>query len=174
MNAPTPAPFAPAPSAIAFREAMSRVAGAVHVIATNGSGGLSGATVTAVTSVTDNPPSLLVCLNQKSHTLAAIRANGAFSVQALSASQIGIARIFAGEGGVEGPARFRNEHGWLDIAAERQPLLPGALAIFRCRLAQLTPVGTHMIVIGAVEEALTSEAGNPQALVYLRRGYQEI
>jgi flavin reductase (DIM6/NTAB) family NADH-FMN oxidoreductase RutF len=170
MNAPMSSGKPPA--AIAFREAMSRVAGAVHIVATNGEGGLAGATVTAVTSVTDSPPSLLVCLNQKSRTLAAIRANGAFSVQALAAGQIAVAKLFAGEGGAEGAERFRVADGWTDLSSEGQPLLLGALASFSCRLVQLAPVGTHMIVIGAVEQA-NAEAGG-RALVYHRRGYVEL
>jgi flavin reductase len=159
-------------SAIAFREAMSRVAGAVHVIATSGPGGLSGATATAVTSVTDSPPSLLICLNQQSRTLASIRANGAFSVQALAADQIEVARVFAGAEGVEGAARFRPADGWTGLNGDSQPLLRGALASFSCRLSQLTPVGTHMIVIGAVEQA--EAGGDATALAYFRRAYRAL
>jgi flavin reductase len=168
MNAPAVSSNPVSP--IAFREAMSRVAGAVHVIATSGPGGLSGATVTAVTSVTDSPPSLLICLNQQSRTLAAIRANGAFSVQALAADQIDIARVFAGVKGAEGAARFRIADGWSGLEGDGQPLLGGVLASFSCRLSQLTPVGTHMIVIGSVEQA--EVGGDGRALAYFRRDYR--
>ena len=116
----------------AFREAMSRVAGAVHVVATGGKAGLGGATATAVTSVSDSPPSLLVCLNQASATLEKIRRNGAFSVNVLSGLQKDVAQVFAGQGSFEGEARFRQTDGWvMEVAI---PRLSGALASFSCRL----------------------------------------
>src|SRR2546430_14984186 len=51
-----------------FRAAMSRLGAAVHVITTAGPGGKEGTTATAVCSVSDAPPMLLVCLNRRSQT----------------------------------------------------------------------------------------------------------
>ncbi len=99
-------------AALRFREAMSRVAEQVHVVATQGPAGLGGATVTAVASVSDSPPTLLVCLNAASSTLARIRTNSVFSVNVLSSAQREVAEIFAGGQGVEGEARFRPQDGW--------------------------------------------------------------
>jgi flavin reductase (DIM6/NTAB) family NADH-FMN oxidoreductase RutF len=153
-----------------FRNAMSRVAGAVHVVATDGPGGLSGATVTAMTSVSDAPPSLLVCLNQTSRTLAAIRLNGVFAVNVLSAAQQHIADIFAGQSALEGDARFDPAMGW---SREGSPILTGALAHFSCRVAELTPVGSHVILIGTVIEAhVGGDDGMP--LLYYRRAYKAL
>jgi hypothetical protein len=59
-----------------FREAMSRLGAAVHVVTTAGPGGKAGTTVTAVCSVSDAPPTLLMCLNQRSHTNPAVVENG--------------------------------------------------------------------------------------------------
>jgi flavin reductase (DIM6/NTAB) family NADH-FMN oxidoreductase RutF len=161
--------FAVAPtSGSAFREAMSHVAGAVHIIATNGPSGLAGATATAVTSVSDNPPSLLVCLNQNSSTLAAINANGRFSINILAAGQKPLAERFSGQTGVQGAARFVTADGWQDMDAV--PTLAGALAVFTCRLSAVTPVGSHMVVIGAVEQVAV-HAGDA-ALLYHRRSYK--
>ena len=50
-----------------FREAMSRLGAAVHVITTDGPSGKTGFTATAVCSVSDAPPTLLVCLNRGAH-----------------------------------------------------------------------------------------------------------
>jgi flavin reductase len=152
----------------AFREAMSHVAGAVHIIATNGPGGLAGATATAVTSVSDNPPSLLVCLNQTSSTLAAMQANGRFSINILAAGQRPLAERFSGQTGVQGAARFVAADGWQDIA--RLPTLQDALAVFTCVLADMKTVGSHAIVIGTVEK-VTIYAGEA-ALLYHRRSYK--
>ncbi len=151
-----------------FREAMSRVAGAVHVIATDGAVGLAGATATAVTSVSDSPPSLLLCLNQSSATLAKIRGNGAFSVSVLSRDQQDVATAFSGATGLEGEQRFVPSHGWR--LGKGQPVLGGSLASFACRLSDMTPVGSHVVIIGIVEHA--ESGGDESPLLYHRRSYR--
>ncbi len=150
-----------------FREAMSRVAEQVHVVATRGSAGLGGATATAVASVSDAPPTVLVCLNAASSTLARIRANGVFSVNVLSAGQREVAEIFAGAKGLEGEARFRPQDGW--SMAGGAPVLSGALSSFDCRLTQCTPVGSHVVVFGLVEAIAVG--GEEPPLLYHRRRY---
>ena len=59
----------------AFRGAMARVAGAVHLVTTDGTGGRAGFTASAVCSVSDGPPTLLVCINRSSSAYAAVSAN---------------------------------------------------------------------------------------------------
>jgi flavin reductase len=146
---------------------MSRIAGHVHIVATGGPAGLGGVTATAVTSVSDSPPSLLVCLNGASATLEKIRSNGVFSINALAASQMSAARAFAGEGGLEGAQRFRRDDGWQMDG--RAPVLPSALASFICTVNDITPVGGHVILIGRVEQARAGEDHPP--LMYQRRQY---
>ncbi len=150
-----------------FREAMSRIAGHVHVVATGGPAGLSGVTATAVTSVSDAPPSMLVCLNAGSRTLEHIRINGRFGINALPAAMEAAARIFAGEGGFSGAQRFRAEDGW-DLATPA-PRLRQAMAYFDCAVTDMTVVGTHVILIGRVEAALAGDDVPP--LMYHRREY---
>jgi flavin reductase len=151
----------------AFREAMSRVAGHVHVIATGGRSGLSGVTVTAVTSVSDAPPSMLVCLNAGSRTLGHIRDNGVFCINTLAARHEHVARVFAGEGGLEGAQRFRAADGW-DFS-QAAPRLADAMAAFVCTVTDLTDVGTHVVLVGRVEQALAGADIAP--LIYHRRQY---
>jgi flavin reductase len=67
-----------------FREAMSRLGAAVHIITTAGGAGKAGATATAVCSVTDSPPTLLVCLNRRSQTNPVVLENGVFCVNTLA------------------------------------------------------------------------------------------
>jgi flavin reductase len=145
-----------------FREAMSHVAGAVHVIATDGPAGLGGATATAVTSVSDSPPSLLLCLNQTSATLRRIRENGVFSVNVLSNAQEDVATMFAGATGLDGADRFRASHGW--SMGDGPPVLETALASFCCRLTEMTPVGSHTVIIGMVEKAVKG-AQSPYSVI---------
>ena len=85
-----------------FREAMSRLGAAVHVVTTAGPGGKTGATATAVCSVSDAPPTLLVCLNRRSQTNPAVVENGVFCINTLGASGAEIADIFSGRTGVIG------------------------------------------------------------------------
>ena len=69
-----------------FREAMSLLGAAVHVITTAGPGGKAGATATAVCSVSDAPPTLLMCLNRRSQTNPAVVENGVFCINTLGHS----------------------------------------------------------------------------------------
>ena len=89
-----------------FREAMSRVAAAVHVITTGGPAGRGGATMTAVTSVSDAPPTVLICLNRSGRLATLLRANGVFSVNTLVEGDEHLAGVFAGVGGLDHEARF--------------------------------------------------------------------
>lgn len=160
----------PGVSGALYREAMSRVAEQVHVIATGGPAGRGGATATAVASVSDAPPSLLVCLNRASSTLARIERNGCFSVNVLSAEQQEIAAIFAGQARLEGEDRFRDGDGWsMDGGA---PVLRGALSAFDCRLTDLKPVGSHIVVFGLVQAIAVGVEGAP--LLFHRRGWRSI
>jgi flavin reductase len=95
-----------------FREAMSRIGAAVHVVTTDGALGRAGATMTAVTSVSDAPPTLLVCINRTGRLAAVLRGNGVFCVNTLVAGQEGLADVFAGRGGLDHEARF-GHGGWL-------------------------------------------------------------
>src|SRR6187431_562472 len=108
-----------------FREAMSRLGAAVHVITTAGPGGKAGATATAVTSVSDAPPTLLMCLNRRSQTSPAVVENGVFCVNTLGASEAAIADMFAGRTGVSGSDRFGTGQ-WM-VMATGSPVLVSAV-----------------------------------------------
>src|SRR6201993_3712786 len=90
--------------ATTFREAMSRMGAAVHVVTTAGPAGKTGATATAVCSVSDAPPTLLMCLNRRSQTNPAVVENGVFCVNPLGDGGAEIADVFAGRTGVSGSA----------------------------------------------------------------------
>ena len=93
---------------------MSRLGAAVHVITTAGPGGKTGATATAVCSVSDAPPTLLMCLNRRSQTNPVVLENGVFCVNTLGAGEAEIADIFAGRTGVMGSDRF-NKGEWTTL-----------------------------------------------------------
>src|SRR6516225_9400087 len=124
-----------------FREGMSRLGAAVHVITTAGPGGKTGATATAVCSVSDAPPMLLMCLNRRSQTNPAVVENGVFCVNTLGDGGAEIADIFAGRTGVSGSDRFGS--GDWTVLTTASPVLVSAVAVFDCRIVEVRSVGSH-------------------------------
>src|SRR6266536_2202964 len=90
----------------AFRDAMSRLGAAVHVITTAGPGGKAGTTATAVCSVSDAPPMLLMCLNRRSQSNPIVVENGVFCINTLGDTGAEIADVFSGRTGITGGDRF--------------------------------------------------------------------
>ena len=153
---------------VAFREAMSRLGAAVHIITTAGPGGKAGATATAVTSVSDAPPTLLMCLNRRSQTNPAVVENGVFCVNTLGAGDANIADVFAGRTGVTGSDRFTT--GDWQVLATGSPVLTSAVIAFDCRIVEVRSVGSHNVFFGAVEAVRLGLSG--PALVYHERAYK--
>src|SRR5271154_3277575 len=91
---------------VVFREAMSRLGAAVHIVTTAGGAGKSGFTATAVCSVSDQPAMLLVCLNRRSNSAPVLSQNGVFCVNTLGAAEKNLANMFAGRSGVHLEDRF--------------------------------------------------------------------
>ena len=154
----------------AFREAMSRLGAAVHVITTDGPGGKAGTTATAVCSVSDAPPTLLVCLNRRSHTNSAALQNGVFCVNTLRDGGAEIADLFAGRTGVAGAERFATGE-WI-VLTTGSPVLASAVVAFDCRIIEVRLVGSHDVVVGAVETVRLG--ANGPVLVYHERAYKRI
>ncbi len=153
-----------------FREAMSRLGAAVHVITTAGPAGKAGATATAVCSVTDAPPVLLMCLNRRSQTNPAVSENGVFCINTLGASEAEIADLFAGRTGVTGSDRFSTGE-WTTLATA-SPVLVSAVVAFDCRIVEVRAVGSHNVFFGAVEAVRLGPQG--PALVYHERAYKKV
>jgi flavin reductase len=154
----------------AFREAMSLLGAAVHVITTAGPGGKAGATATAVCSVSDAPPTLLMCLNRRSQTNPAVVENGVFCVNTLGDGGAEIADVFAGRTGVSGSDRFTIGQ-WTTLSTG-SPVLEPAVVAFDCRIIEVRSVASHNVFFGAVEAVRLGPAG--PALVYHDRAYKRV
>lgn len=118
----------------AFRNAMAHLSAAVNVITSNGPAGRCGITATAVCSVTDSPPTLMLCINRNSEMNTVFKANGRLCVNVLSGEHEEVARHFAGMTEVPMERRFAL-HDWREGLAGL-PVLHGALANLqgrRCR-----------------------------------------
>lgn len=148
----------------AFLEAMRMVASTVTVVTTDGAAGKAGATVSAFTSLSADPPSVLVCLRSDSRIARTVAANRGFCVNVLSEDAVEVARAFAGPSPDDPADRFTG----LDItAATHGPILPRATA-FTCALTEEVIHGSHAICIGRV--IAISNAGR-RPLAYLGGGY---
>jgi flavin reductase len=153
-----------------FRDAMCRIGAAVHVITTAGPGGKAGATATAACSVSDAPPTVLMCLNRKSQTNPVVLENGVFCVNTLGAHEAEIADLFAGRTGVTGSDRF-NKGEWMTLITG-SPVLASAVVAFDCRIVEVRSVASHNVFFGAVEAVRLGPQG--PALVYHERAYKRV
>jgi flavin reductase len=152
----------------AYRNAMARLAAAVTIVTTDGPGGKAGFAATAVTSVSDNPPTLLVCLNRGSSAFPAVKANGVVTVNVLSSDHKPLSRVFGGKTPVA--ERFAGAD-WekTETGAWR---LPDALASFDCRITSVADGATHDVLFCEVIETVVRPDG--EALVYFDRGYRVV
>ncbi|MFK8251289.1 flavin reductase [Ancylobacter terrae] len=150
-----------------YREAMSRLVAAVHVVTTDGAEGRAGFTATAVVSVSDSPPTLLVCLNRRVTTAPRFHSSGIFAVNMLAGGQEAVAQAFGGRLGLSLEQRF----GVGEWHAGRlgAPVLVGALASFECRLAEVRTIATHDVLVGRVESVALG--ASREGLAYVGRNY---
>ncbi|MET4100854.1 flavin reductase (DIM6/NTAB) family NADH-FMN oxidoreductase RutF [Roseovarius sp. MBR-78] len=151
----------------AFLAAMRQVAATVTVVTTEGPAGRAGATVSAFTSLSADPPSVLVCLRADSRIARTVLDNRAFCVNVLPEDAADVARAFAGPSPEDPAARF---HGLDIIEGAHGPLLPRATA-FSCALSEHVLHGTHAICIGAVR-AISIAGERP--LTYLSGDYHRV
>jgi flavin reductase len=158
-----------APLAIAtFRDAMARLGAAVHVVTSAGMAGDTGFTATAVCSVTDTPPTLLVCLNRNASAYAAVVENGVLCVNTLAASQQALSQAFGGKT----PMAERFTQGAWNTLQTGAPVLHGAIANFDCRIVDVMQIGTHDVLI-CEAVAILSETESP-GLLYVDRNYHSL
>ncbi|WP_299816626.1 flavin reductase [uncultured Roseibium sp.] len=153
-----------------FREAMSRIAAAVHVVTTDGPAGRMGATVSAACSVSDDPPSILICLNRQTRIHGAVLENRCFCLNTLSDDHEAISDAFAGRENLDMPDRFAKGD-WTPLATGC-PALDSARLSVDCDVYAVTEMGTHSIVIGTVADLRMTDPG--KSLLYVRRGYKSL
>ena len=112
-----------------FLEGMSKAACTVNVVTTNGPAGRAGLTVSAMSSVSADPMSLLVCVNAQSHSGNIIRENQVFCVNVLNERQAHISNVFSSRKTVE--EKFSSATWTTEVTGS--PVLPDALAHFDWR-----------------------------------------
>ncbi len=158
-------------SSDAFRIAMARLGAAVNIVTTDGPAGRQGCTASAVCSVTDSPPTLLVCLNRGSDSNVAIRRNGVLCVNVLAHHHDTLSSVFAGMLGHD-DAALRFTHGTWDTLVTGAPALVDAAVAFDARVAQVTEIGTHSVFFAEIEAIRTDP--NAGALFWFDRSYHRL
>lgn len=154
-----------------FRDGMARLGAAVSVITTAGPAGRCGFTASSLCSVSDSPPTLLVCMNRASAMNAVFQANGVLCVNALKAGQEDLSAMFAGTTGDGMEQRFASA-AWKD-GATGAPVLLDAIVSFDCRISEVKEVGTHSVLFATVLD-LRHEDDPPSPLIYFNRGYAAV
>jgi flavin reductase (DIM6/NTAB) family NADH-FMN oxidoreductase RutF/DNA-binding GntR family transcriptional regulator len=142
-----------------FRDVIGRFASGVTVISTRREGTDLGTTASAVSSLSMDPPMLLICMNRTSETGQAIHDVGRFVVNILGEGQADIATRFA----TKEPDKFAGID--TERGIEELPLIGQALGHLECSVAETATGGTHTVFLSHVERASASE-GSP--LTYFR------
>ena len=153
-----------------FRDAMRHLAGGVSVITVGRGKDITGMTVTSVSSLSVDPPSLIVSINRASSSWPLLKRHGFFGVNILTADQVDVAERFTGKGGLKGAERFAGAE-WIP-GASGVPLLAGALAAIDCEVEDIVERHSHAIVIGRVLELRLSS--RTAALAYWQGQYVAI
>lgn len=143
-----------------FRQALSRWASGVTVVAAEYGGEVRGMTASSFSSVSLDPPLVMVCVDQRARLLEALEHGERFTINLLADHQEADSNHFAGR-----------------PVPDYHPLAPdlsleGALATLHCRRWQIYPGGDHRIVVGLVETLQLGSEARP--LLYWNRGYRRI
>ncbi len=150
-----------------FRRALSSFASGVTVVTVCcADGQLRGITVSAFSSLSLDPPLILICIDKKSSIYDHLRLNTPFAVNILAETQQDVSRLFASKG----PDRFADlEH---STGATGAPLIKGSLAVIECAVVNIFPGGDHSIFVGEVKSTDGDPNGSP--LTYFRGAYSTL
>jgi len=151
----------------AFKEALRGWASGVTVVTARSGDRVHGMTVSAFSSVSADPPLVLVCANQASTTHGIIEEGGIFAVNILAAHQQDVSNVFASS---------KNEDSRLQKVSWTEgktgaPVLDEVVASLECEVSSAHREGSHTIYVGRVAEVHTTDA---QPLVYYKGGYRSL
>ncbi len=150
-----------------FKHGMRRLASGVVIIAVDDEGEKYGLAVTAVSSISADPPILMVCVNQKASAHDALVRAGCFTVNLLSQADREVADLF----GSPSHRHLRFSTGRWNTLTTGAPVLSGSLATFDCRTVNTMPASSHTIFFGKVVGlALSSNEIDP--LLYWDGAYR--
>lgn len=150
-----------------FKQSMGRLAGGVCVLASACNGERHGLTMTAVCSLTLDPPMLIACVNRAAGASETIRSTRRVSVNLLGSDQVELAEVFSSST-IKGTERFKHTE-WIEMESG-VPALTGALAVLDCEIVEDKTVGQHSVLFCEVKAVrLRDEERDP--LVHFDRGF---
>ncbi|MBL6752298.1 MAG: flavin reductase [Nevskia sp.] len=150
-----------------FRTAMQKLAGSVCVVTSAHEGKRLGLTMTAVCSLSADPPSLVACVNRSAEAHDMIIASGRLCVNVLKYHHVPLSVSFSAGDGSKGEVRFTTAD-W-GVGVTGSPVLADALAYFDCWVVEYMQAKTHTVFMCNVASAGTSQSGT--ALIYANRQY---
>jgi flavin reductase len=152
-----------------FREALSRLGAAVNIVTTDGPCGRHGLTASAVCSVSDTPPTVLVCVNRQSSAHDCLTGNRVLCINILAGRHEPLSNRF-GTRGMEVASKFEGTD-WktLDTGS---PALADAVANIDCAIVDVKTVGTHSVLFCEVRAIELSP--QPESLIYFDRHYHRL
>jgi flavin reductase (DIM6/NTAB) family NADH-FMN oxidoreductase RutF len=154
-----------------FRSAMRELAGGVAVVTVGREADRTGFTATSVSSLSAEPPRLLVCVNQESCSWEVLEKSPFFGVNILRAEHQGLADQFAGRGGLRGLERYRGAS-WMKLSENGAEILDDAVAGIDCVVEEILQLHAHAIVVGRIKAIRVHTEGQP--LVYWQGAYRQI
>lgn len=164
----TPIPAGITEQQLKFKNAMSYLAAAVNIISTDGPAGRAGFTASAVCSVSDSPPTLLVCLNRQASVYEAFKKNQVLCVNTLATEHQQLSHIFAGKT----PMMERFEHATWYTLSTGSPVLVDAMLAFDCQVKQIISVATHDIFFCEILQI--EKKHGARSLIYFDRAYHQL
>ncbi|HEV2502256.1 MAG TPA: flavin reductase [Mesorhizobium sp.] len=158
----------PQVSRLEFRDAMARVCAPVNIVTTDGPAGRGGFTATAMCSVSDDPPTLLICMNERSAQTGMFLDNRRFCVNVLTQAHMHLASKFAGA--IRDMAERYQAASWQTMPSG-MPALLDAIVSFDCEIGDVNKVGTHNVMFGRVIDI--RHGSGEAALLYVDRNYSQ-
>ncbi|MXP42048.1 flavin reductase [Altererythrobacter soli] len=149
---------------------MARLGAAVNLVTTDGTAGRHGMIASAVCSVTDEPPTILVCVNRKSAANGKLKANGSLCLNILTKNHRPVTDQFC-DRSLSIDERFGEADRWTTLATG-SPGLRGAAVILDCRIDEISEVGTHSVFFCHVIDVRLGE--KEDALIYFDRSYHSL
>jgi flavin reductase (DIM6/NTAB) family NADH-FMN oxidoreductase RutF len=149
-----------------YKKALQHWASGVTVVTTKSERfGVQGMTATSFTSVSLDPPQILVCINDAAETGEGIQDSRHFAVNILNSDQEYVSNQFAGGSSMED--RF-SAVSW-EEGSTGSPVLNESLASIECKVLQQVRAGTHWIIVAEVQNKIC-RVGDP--LLYYKSGYK--
>jgi flavin reductase (DIM6/NTAB) family NADH-FMN oxidoreductase RutF len=151
-----------------FKTVLRRWASGVTIITTRVGDQFAGMSASAFSSVSLDPPLVLVCIEKKAHTLPWLEKSGVFAVNVLACGQDDLSNRFA----TTGNEAVRFDGIECRSGPTGAPWLPGTLAVLDCRVAAAHDAGDHFIYVGSVEAA--EFEGEREPLVHYDAKYRAL